>query len=42
LSYAAGIACSRYITLLREQKGLEEEPAKPAKRKKEKEPKNHA
>ena len=42
LSYAAGIACSRYISLLREQKGEAEEPAKPAKRKKEKEHKNNA
>ena len=42
LSYASGIACSRYISLLREQKGEAEVPAKPAKRKKEKEHKNNA
>ena len=42
LSYVSGIVCSRYITLLREEKGLEENAAKPAKRKKEKEPKNNA
>jgi len=42
LSYVAGVVCSRYITLLRQQKGLTEDAVKPAKRKKEKEPKNDA
>lgn len=42
LSYASGIVCSRYITMLREEKGLDESASKPAKRKKEKESKNHA
>lgn len=42
LSYVAGVACSRYISLLREQKGVAEEGAKPAKRKKEKEQNDHA
>ena len=40
LSYAAGVACSRYVSLLREEKG--ESAATGAKRKKEKEPKNNA
>ncbi len=42
LSYVSGIVCSRYITMLREEKGLTEEPVKPAKRKKEKEQKDDA
>ena len=40
LSYAAGVACSRYISLLREEKGESADTG--AKRKKEKEPKNNA
>ena len=40
LSYASGVACSRYVSLLREEKG--ESAATGAKRKKEKEPKNNA
>lgn len=42
MSYAAGIVCSRYISLLREEKGPAAEAVKPARRKKEKEPKNDA
>lgn len=34
LSYAAGIACSRYVSILRQQKAQTEEEAKPARRKK--------
>ncbi len=40
LSYAAGVACSRYVSLLREEKGESAETG--AKRKKEKEPKKDA
>ena len=40
LSYASGVACSRYISMLRDQKG--EATAKPVKRKKEKEQEEYA
>lgn len=42
LSYASGVVCSRYISMLRQQKGLAEEAGKHAKRKKEKEQDDHA